>query len=84
MNKQEMKALALSKVEDKINMIINNINNNIKSLAEDGFFMYSFNYTEIAEFGIIDIVLQDFSSRGFSIERFMRDDPIVSIGWFRK
>jgi hypothetical protein len=45
MNKQEMKALALSKVEDKINMIINNINNNIKSLAEDGFFMYSFNYT---------------------------------------
>ena len=37
MNKQEMKALALSKVEDKINMIINNINNNIKSLAEDGF-----------------------------------------------
>ena len=46
--------------------------------------MYSFNYTEIAEFGIIDIILQDFSSRGFSIERFMRDDPIVSIGWFRK
>ena len=84
MNKQEMKTLALSKTQDKINKIIKDIDNNIENRAKEGFFMYSFDYTKIVGFDIMNIIVEDFNQRGFSIEQFSIGNPIISIGWFRK
>lgn len=81
MNKSEIKDIALSKAKSKINAIINSINTNIKTRAEHGFFTYTFTYSS-EDYGIMNIVLQDFHSRGFNIDEFNKENFTISIGWF--